>query len=194
MDKSEFRAMLLAISDKLDKGNLDSLKFLCKENIGRKKLENINKGIDLFECLIEKAEIGPDNTEVLRRLLDHIGQKVLVHIIDNYERQATGSPADLLDAKEQEKINIATEVMVAQLGTRWLQVGRKLGLTTPKIEGIKEKHRYDLEEQVRELVTEWMKIRKDKARVQELIQALRDCRQNLTADLVEKKLQELDTP
>ncbi|XP_051983157.1 protein FADD [Xyrauchen texanus] len=194
MDKGGFRAMLLTISDKLDEGNVESLKFLCREDIGKKKLEKINKGIDLFECLIEKAEIGPDNTEVLRRLLDDIGQKVLVHIIDNYETQATGSPADILDDKEQEKINVATEVMVEQLGRRWLQVGRKLGLTTTKMEGIKEKHRYDLEEQVRELITEWMKIQKDKARVQELIQALRECKQNLTADLVEKKLQELDTP
>ncbi|XP_051504154.1 FAS-associated death domain protein-like [Myxocyprinus asiaticus] len=193
MDKSRFRAMLLAISDKLDEDHLKKLKFLCQEDIGRKKLEKINKGIDVFECLIERAKIGPDNTDVLRRLLDDIGQKVLVDIIDNYERHATGSPAEIPDAKEQEKINIATEVMVVQLGRRWTLVGRKLGLTTTKLEGIKEKHHNDLEEQVRELVREWMKMQKNKARVQELIQALRACMLNLTADLVEKKLKEIGT-
>ncbi|KAL0187953.1 hypothetical protein M9458_015052, partial [Cirrhinus mrigala] len=93
--------MLLAISDKLSEENLKDLKFLCSEDIGKKKLEKINKGIDLFECLIEKAEIGPDNTERLRYLLNQIEQQVLLEIIDEYERGVTASTAGALDAKER---------------------------------------------------------------------------------------------
>lgn len=89
------------------------------------------------------------------------------------------------------KINVATMVIVEHLGKKWLQVGRKLGLQHTQLEGIQEKHSRDLEEQVQELIRVWMKIRRENARVEELIQALRDCKQNLTADLVEKKLQEL---
>uniref|UniRef100_A0A8C1YNM7 FAS-associated death domain protein n=1 Tax=Cyprinus carpio TaxID=7962 RepID=A0A8C1YNM7_CYPCA len=192
MDKSGFRAMLLAISDKLTEDNLTSLKFLCTD-IGKKRLEKINKGIDLFECLIEKTTIGPDNTELLRELLIQIGQRVLLEIIDDYERGATESrAAGVLDSKEREKINIATEVIVEHLGRKWLQFGRKLGLQHTQLEGIQEKHSRELEEQVRELIRQWMKMRRENARVEDLIKALRDCKQNLTADLVEKNLKDLD--
>ncbi|XP_073691788.1 FAS-associated death domain protein [Garra rufa] len=190
MDNQGFRAMLLAISDKLSEENLKNLKFLCPD-IGKKKLEKMNKGVDLFECLIEKTAIGPDNTEHLRFLLNKIDQQVLLEIIDEYERGATRSPADPLDAKEREKINVATEVIVEHLGKKWLQVGRKLGLQQTQLEGIQEKHSRDLEEQVRELIRQWMKKKRENARVQDLITALRDCKQNLTADLVEKNLREL---
>ncbi|XP_016330843.1 FAS-associated death domain protein-like [Sinocyclocheilus anshuiensis] len=189
MENRRFRTMLLAISDKLTEDNVRSLKFLCQE-VGKKKLEKVNKGIDLFECLIERAAIGPDNTELLRKHLNQIGQTVLLNIIDEYERGATGSPPDvtLPDAKELEKINIATEVIVERLGRKWRQVGRKLGLQDTQLDCIQEKHSRDLEEQVRELIRQWMKMRREDARVEDLIKALRDCRQNLTADLVEKEL------
>lgn len=102
MDTSGFRAMLLAISDKLTDDNVVSLKFLCIDiGIGRKRLEKINKGFDLFECLIERAEIGPDNTDFLRKLLNNIGQTVLIEIIEDYERRAASRPADGLDAIER---------------------------------------------------------------------------------------------
>lgn len=99
MDTRGFRAMLLTISDKLTEDNVVSLKFLCLD-IGKKRLEKINKGFDLFECLIERAQIGPDNTDLLRKLLNDIGQTVLLEIVEDYERQAA-RPADGLDAKER---------------------------------------------------------------------------------------------
>lgn len=181
--------MLLSISDKLTDDNVKNLKFMCQPDIGKKRLEKINTGIELFECLIERAAIGPDNTGLLRKLLNDIGQAVLLEIVEDYERYATRS-TDGLDPKEREKIDIATEVIVEQLGRKWLQVGRKLGLQQTHLEGIQEKHSRDLEEQVRELIRQWMKIRRENARVDELLKALRDCKQNLTADLVEKKLRE----
>lgn len=184
--------MLLEISDKLTDDNVAKLKFLCTDaGIGKKKLEKIDTGIELFECLIERTAIGPENTELLRTLLDKVGQTVLIEKIDDYDRQTTRSPAGGLDAKERERINTATEVVVEQLGKKWPSVGRKLGLQQTQLEGIQEKHSRDLEEQVRELIRQWMRIKKENARVEDLIQALRDCKQNLTADLVERKLREL---
>ncbi|TRY96088.1 hypothetical protein DNTS_017244 [Danionella cerebrum] len=188
MDTRGFRPMLLEISDKLSQDNVDKLKFLCI-GIGKKKLETIRTGIELFECLIERAVIGPENTEPLRKLLTEIGQTVLLENIDKYERQTRGSPVDVLDPKEREKIDIATEVIVERLGKKWLCVGRKLGLQSTQLEGIQEKHSRDLEGQVRELILQWMKIKKETAKVEDLIRALRDCKQNLTADLIVKNLE-----
>lgn len=80
-------------------------------------------------------------------------------------------------------------MIVEQLGRKWLQFGRKLGIAEFKLEGIQEKHPRNLEEQVRELFKEWKKARKADANVDELIRALRACDLNYTADLVERKLQ-----
>lgn len=110
MDTRGFRAMLLDISNKLSEENVKSLKFLC-DNIGKKRLEKINKGIELFECLIERAEIGPNNTDLLRKLLNKIDQKVLVDIIEDYETHATRIPADGLD-EEERGLDVFTELLL----------------------------------------------------------------------------------
>lgn len=86
------------------------------------------------------------------------------------------------------KITCATEVIVQQLGRKWLQYGRRLGIAENRLEGIQEKHPRNLEEQVRELFKEWKKMRKAEARVDELIRALRSCDLNYTADVVEREL------
>ncbi|KAA0723738.1 FAS-associated death domain protein FAS-associating death domain-containing protein [Triplophysa tibetana] len=187
MNGGEFRAMLLTISNALEQDSLESLKFLCKVDVGKKKLEKIKSGIDLFECLIERGQIKHDDTVRLRSLLENVGKTVLIEHIDNYERGSTAI-ADLLDEKEQEKINIATEVIVEQLGRNWKKFGRKLGLKDPKLDSIQDKHKCDQEEQLREVVKEWMKIKREEARVEMIVNALRDCRQNYTADLVVNKL------
>lgn len=95
---NKFKVMLLDISDKLGRDNLSKLTFLCGSIIGKKKSEEISTGTQLFECLIERAVIGPDNTEYLRKLLTDIGQHALLEIIDSYEGQAI-SP-DLPDEAE----------------------------------------------------------------------------------------------
>lgn len=87
-----------------------------------------------------------------------------------------------------EKINCATEVIIKELGRKWLQYGRKLGISEAKLDGIEEKHPRNLEEKVRELFKEWRKMRKSEAKVDELIKALRACDLNYTADIVNKKV------
>lgn len=110
MDTRGFRAILLDISNKLSEANVESLKFLCID-IGKKRLEKINKGIELFECLIERAEIGPNNTDLLRKLLKDIGQTVLLDIVEDYETHATRIPADGLVEKER-GLHVFTELLL----------------------------------------------------------------------------------
>lgn len=186
-----FKAMLLKLSENLKRDNVAKLTFLCGHKIGRKKCEEIESGIQLFELLIQRAEIGPDSTEYLRKLLDDIGRQDLLKIIDDYEQGST--PDDLPDREELEKINIATDVLVEQLGKKWRQYGRKLNISDGKLEGIEEKHPRSLEEKVREVIKEWKKLRKEQAKVEELIEALRTSKLNLTADLVVKALQNANT-
>lgn len=91
------------------------------------------------------------------------------------------------------KINLAIEVIVEQLGRKWLQYGRKLGIVEARLDGIQEKHPRNLDERVREVFKEWKKMRKAEGKVDELIKALRACDLNYTADVVEKKLLNANT-
>lgn len=86
------------------------------------------------------------------------------------------------------KLDIATEVIAETLGKDWRKLGRKLGLTDVKLESISKRHPTELAETTFELLREWRKNRGTEARTVELIQALRACQLNLTADKVEDKL------
>lgn len=187
-----FKAALLKISNGLSRDNVTKLTFLCQHKIGKKKSEEVESGFQLFELLIQRTEIGPDSSELLRELLESVGRQDLLEILDNYEQGS--APEDVTDRKELEKINIATDVLVEQLGRKWLQFGRKLGISDGKLDGIEEKHPRNLEEKVREVIKEWKKLRKEQAKVDELIEALRACKQNFTADLVKKAVDNASKP
>ena len=79
--------------------------------------------------------------------------------------------------------------MIAEnLGKNWRKLGRKLGFNEVKLESISLKHPTDLEETVIELLKEWRKSRGAQAQTKELIEALRGCQHNLTADKLEDRL------
>ncbi|XP_048829692.1 protein FADD [Brienomyrus brachyistius] len=182
-----FAPVLLRISDGLKTENLEAMKFLCSD-IGKKKLEKVDKGIQLFQYLQEMQKIGVGNTQYLRSLLKNIKRPDLVEILDEFEKHGPGPQEDLPDAAERDKLDIATQVIVDNLGKDWRMYGRKLGIKDAKLDHIREKHQYNLHEQVIELIQEWRKMRGAKAKAEDLIQALRKCNLNLTADLIGQKL------
>ncbi|KAL4642023.1 FAS-associated death domain protein [Arapaima gigas] len=182
--------LLLRISDGLSTENLDAMKFLCRNDIGKKRLEGIRSGIQLFQCLSEMNKVGANDTDFLRSLLTNIKRPDLVDLLDTFDKFGPGPVEDLPDPKEQEKLNIATEVIVDNVGKNWRMYGRKLGVSDTKLDHIREKHPFDLKEQVVDLLREWCRSRKAEARVEGLIKALRDCSLNYTADKVEQKLSE----
>lgn len=48
---SNFRSLLLQLSNNLTRKELQALKFLCRDVVPRDKLEKINHGFELFEAL-----------------------------------------------------------------------------------------------------------------------------------------------
>lgn len=89
------------------------------------------------------------------------------------------------------KLNVATDVIVENLGKNWRRLGRKLGFSEVKLDSISNRHPADLQETAVELLKEWRKVQKAEAQMQKLVHALRECQMNLTADKVEKKISEL---
>ncbi|KAF3833217.1 hypothetical protein F7725_026882 [Dissostichus mawsoni] len=166
MSSLQYNSLLLYISNQLTDKQLEDLKFLCRDMLGKRELEKISSGVRFFQLLTERGKLGADNTDCLSRFLTEIHRQDLA----------------------RDKLGIASEVIVENLGRNWRKLGRSLGLTEVKIDSVSTRHPTDLEETTRELLKEWRRSRGAQARTQELIQALRACMLNRTADQVEDSL------
>lgn len=85
-------------------------------------------------------------------------------------------------------LDIAIDELSEQLAKNWRRYGRKLGITDAKLDHIAARHPFDLREQTVTLLREWRKMRGAEAKVDVLIEALRSCNLNLTADQLTNKL------
>ncbi|XP_055754930.1 FAS-associated death domain protein-like [Salvelinus fontinalis] len=182
-------SLLLKISGELVGDQLEKMKFLCINEIGKNRLEKMTSGLQLFMVLMERNKLGPDNTVFLVSLLRDIGRLDLADKFTNCESQYAGSPNYLPNDEEQAKLDIATEVITNQIGRKWRTYGRKLGLPEAKLDHITQKHPNNLEEQVVELLKEWRTMQKAEAKTDTLIKALRSCDKNYTADLIQTELE-----
>ncbi|XP_067105240.1 protein FADD [Osmerus mordax] len=187
---TEFFSVLLKISEDLRDDNLEKMKFLCPQ-LGKKRLEKVDSGIKLFQELMQRQLLGPNNTEQLKLLLNKIRREDLAETLNNFESQCPGPQTNLPDKTEQAKLKAARKVIMAQLGRKWRMLGRRLGLTEAMLDSVVTKHRDVLEDQVAGMLCVWEKSQGAEARADDLVRALRSCDLNLTADLVVKELEKL---
>ncbi|TDH16715.1 hypothetical protein EPR50_G00000830 [Perca flavescens] len=187
MSSSQFNAVLLGISNQLSTKELEDLKFLCIDIIGKRQRDDVKSGIKLFQLLMERGKLGADNTKWLSDSLTNINRQDLSHKLNNFESQCEITD-DQPDDDEKAKLDVATEVIAEHLGRSWRKLGRRLGLNDVKLDSISRRHPTDLEETTRELLKEWRKSRGAEARTAQLVEALRACQFNLTADKVEDRL------
>jgi hypothetical protein len=67
----EFTSLLLNISKEIEKGELETMKFCCRDyGIGAKRLEEIAGAHELFNELMKRELLGPENKEILVKLLE----------------------------------------------------------------------------------------------------------------------------
>uniref|UniRef100_A0A087XTC4 Fas (tnfrsf6)-associated via death domain n=1 Tax=Poecilia formosa TaxID=48698 RepID=A0A087XTC4_POEFO len=182
---SSFNSVLLGISNMLKEENLEQLKFLVRDHIGKQKLERIKTGHQLFEILTERGQLGKDKANYLCQLLRQVQRDDLSEKLSNWEVQTKK-----ICPVPQDKLDIATEVIRDNLGRNWRKLGRKLRLGETKLDSIATRQPTDLEETAMELLKEWRKIRGPEVQTKELIAALRDCQLNLTADKIQEKLEQ----
>ncbi|XP_037306252.2 FAS-associated death domain protein-like [Pungitius pungitius] len=186
MSSLKFNKLLLDISNQLTQDQLDKMKFLLKDMVGKKELEKITSGTQLFQVLTERRQLGGDQTEYLSKLLQDIHRADLSDKLDNFENGSAFCD-DQPDPSERAKLDTATDVIAENLGKPWRRLGRRLGLTDVKLDSVSARHT-DLEETAREMLKEWRKSRGAEARASDLVEALRRCDLNLTADKVVDKL------
>lgn len=104
---TDFFSVLLKISDDLRDDNLEKMKFLCQE-LGKRRLEKIDSGIKLFQELMQRKELGLNNTEPLKILLNKIRREDLAETLNNFESQSHGPHTNLPDKTEQGNSRDAT--------------------------------------------------------------------------------------
>lgn len=94
---SSFNSILLDISNRLSKQQLDMMKFLCGEVIKKRDMESIDTGFKLFQTLTERQKLTEYDTEFLSKLLKDIDRADLLEKLNNFESQ----PESEQPAKEE---------------------------------------------------------------------------------------------
>lgn len=94
MSSHKFNSVLLDISDHLSEDQLSKLKYLCQNEIGKRSLEKIDKGIELFSFLRERGKLGENNTEFLAQILAEIRREDLLEKLNAFVYGATPQHQD----------------------------------------------------------------------------------------------------
>ncbi|NWX39059.1 FADD protein, partial [Steatornis caripensis] len=177
-----FLSLLHSISSGLSEGDLSSLKFLCQGKIGKRRLEPVRSGTELFSILREQQLITSDDVSFLEALLGTIKREDLVSQLKRFvEEGEVNAPGDQPDVHEK-----PIEVICENVGRDWKMLIRKLGISEVQIDRIVAANPFNLHEQLTQSLRAWQKWKRKDAKVTDLVKALRDCKLNLVADRVEQ--------
>ncbi|MBW04991.1 FAS-associated death domain protein, partial [Eschrichtius robustus] len=88
-----FLVLLHSVSAGLSSSELTELKFLCQSRVGKRKLERVQSGLDLFSVLLEQNEMSPENTVLLREMLVSLRRQDLLRRLEDFEAGAAGGAA-----------------------------------------------------------------------------------------------------
>lgn len=178
-----FLVLLHSLSSSLSGNDLTDLKFLCRERVSKRKLERVQSGLDLFSVLLEQNDLERGHTGLLRELLASLGRHDLLQRLDDFEAGATTAATP-----GEADLRVAFDIVCDNVGRDWKRLARELKVSEAKIDGIEERYPRSLSDRVRETLRVWKNAEKENASVAGLVKALRACRLNLVADLVEEAL------
>ncbi|NXK46996.1 FADD protein, partial [Chauna torquata] len=177
-----FLTLLHSFSSSLSDSELCDLKFLCRNDIGKRKLESVQSGRELFNFLLEQQVIASHNVGFLKNMLKAIKREDLILRLEHFvEEGEANAPDDQPDVNEK-----PIEVICENVGRDWKMLMRKLGFSEVKMDRIVAANPCNLQEQLVQSLREWQKWKGKDAKVTDLIKGLRDCNMNLVADLVEQ--------
>ena len=84
----EFRLMLVDLSDRIGESDLDTMKYYCRQDVARIRLEEATRAIHLWEALEERGLISPNDTSFLQKLFEKVLKRIdLFQSVVDYERK-----------------------------------------------------------------------------------------------------------
>uniref|UniRef100_A0A8B9EI89 FAS-associated death domain protein n=1 Tax=Anser cygnoides TaxID=8845 RepID=A0A8B9EI89_ANSCY len=176
-----FLTLLHSFSSSLSAGELRDLKFLCQDKIGKRKLESVQSGAELFNFLLEQQVISSHNVDFLKTMLMAIKREDLTTRLEHFVEEGEANVPD-------DQPDSTADIICENVGRDWKMLVRKLGFSEVKMDRIIAANPLNLKEQLVQSLREWQKWKGKDAKVTDLTKALRDCNMNLVADLVEQKL------
>ncbi|XP_072194288.1 FAS-associated death domain protein isoform X1 [Excalfactoria chinensis] len=153
-----FLALLSSLSSSLSASELHELKFLCKDKIGKRKLESVESGRELFSFLMEQQLISSHDVDLLKRLFKTIKREDLVSRLTQFiEEGEASAPDERPDINERRLQKVVIEVICENVGRDWKMLMRKLNLSDVKMDRIVAANPHDLREQLVQSLREWQK-------------------------------------
>lgn len=98
-----FLSLLNSIASGLSDSELSMMKFLCSDKIGKRKLDEVKSGRELFCILMERQLIAHYNLEYLKKLLQHINRNDLLSQVVRFEEEEPHAPDDQPDGHEKRR-------------------------------------------------------------------------------------------
>lgn len=169
------------------------MKFLCRDKIGKRKLDAVQSGCELSDILIEQQEISRDNLELLKKLLQHIKRRDLLSEVEQFEEEGPGASDDQPDEHEKCLLRAAVAVIGNHVGREWKRLMRELRVPEVKLDSIEAAYPLDLSEKLFQGLREWQKRKGKDAKVADLITALQGCNLTYVAEKVEERISQLNT-
>ncbi|NXG46908.1 FADD protein, partial [Psilopogon haemacephalus] len=177
-----FLSLLHSFSSSLTDRELSDMKFLCRHKIGKRKLEAVQSGDELFTILLEQQNMTREDVAFLEELLRNIKREDLLSRLTQFmDEGEVMSPENQPDPHEK-----PMEVICDNVGRDWKMLIRKLDVSDVRMDRIVAANPRDLREQLLQSLREWQRWRGRDAKVADLIRALRGCNMNLVADKVEQ--------
>ncbi|XP_074132746.1 FAS-associated death domain protein [Sminthopsis crassicaudata] len=190
MEKADlFLLVLQRISSNLSRKELEDMKFLCKMKIGKRKLNEIEQGTELFSCLMQQNLLSMSNTAFLVSMLQSLKREDLVQELASFVDKP--GPGQQLDPQVEAQLEVAFQVLCDEVGRDWKRLVRKLGVSQVHIDRIVYAHPNDLREQFYQSLLLWKNSNDTEASVSTIEKALRDCYLNLAADILAERLEQM---
>ena len=131
---SNFRLFLHKISDELGSDELESLKFLCHDNLTKARLEKIKTSKELFVAIGEVTEDEEKQLDLLKQLFKSIYRVDLESKVENFQQTRKGR-LHYCDAQRLERIRqyVVCDSRGGHVVVRALQIDRKRSSETNRL-------------------------------------------------------------
>ncbi|XP_069770313.1 FAS-associated death domain protein isoform X2 [Narcine bancroftii] len=131
-ERLRFQTVLLDISQNLTEDNLSTLKCFCAEQIGKRRLETLRSGLELFQALEELSLLSPAEPAFLTELLTVIKRPDLGNKLKAFH--STDGPPIAEVGGDSSNLDLAIDVVCDNVGKDWWMLVRRLGLGESQIQ------------------------------------------------------------
>ncbi|XP_078270995.1 FAS-associated death domain protein [Rhinoraja longicauda] len=183
-----FNTLLNDISQSLSQEELGSMKFMCRGHIGKRRLENLGSGLQLFQVLEERGMLSQEDTQFLADLLKTIERPDLEKKLSTFHSQGEGhlQQPTCEAGPNSHDLNVAIDVIRDNIGREWRKLARQLGFKEAQLQEIEYRYPRDMQCQIVSTLTSWQEKKGPAACVDDLVDALRCCKFTMVADTVEE--------